>query len=40
MSHWMELDPNSGRFVGDYAQQGNALIRREYRSGYAVEEIT
>lgn len=40
MSHWMELDPKTGRFVGDYAQQGNALIRREYRSGYAVEEIT
>jgi hypothetical protein len=40
MSHWMELDPKTGRFVGQYAQQGNALIKRQYREGFAVPQIS
>ncbi len=39
MSHWMELDTKTGRFVGQYAEQGNALIKRQYRAGYAVPQI-
>jgi predicted dehydrogenase len=39
MSHWMELDTKTGRFVGKYAEQGNALIKRQYRAGYAVPQI-
>ena len=39
MSHWMELDPKTGRFVGQYADQGNALLKRQYRKGYEVEQI-
>ena len=39
MSHWMDLDPKTGRFVGQYADQGNALLKRQYRSGYEVPQI-
>ncbi|MFM8572924.1 MAG: Gfo/Idh/MocA family protein [Pirellula sp.] len=38
MSHWMQLDTKTGRFVGQYADQANALIKRQYRNGYAVPE--
>jgi hypothetical protein len=34
----MQLDTKTGRFVGQYADQANALIKRQYRNGYAVPE--
>jgi hypothetical protein len=40
MSHWMDLDPKTGRFVGQYAQQGNALIKRQYREGFEVPQVS
>ena len=40
MSHWMDLDPKTGRFVGAYAEQGNALIKRQYRTGFEVPKIS
>lgn len=39
MSSWMELSPETGRFVGEHAQAGNAWIKRQYREGFAVPEI-
>jgi hypothetical protein len=35
---WVTLDPQQERFVGDFADQANALVRREYRPGFAVPE--
>ena len=39
MSPMLELDTESGRFVGDRAEIANQLIKREYRAGYEVPEL-
>lgn len=38
MSPWLELDPATGRFVGDHAEAANKLLRREYRAPFVVPE--
>jgi predicted dehydrogenase len=38
MSHWMELSPQTGRFVGALAAAGNALIKRQYRAPFTVPD--
>ena len=37
---WVSLDPNHGRFVGDFADGANALSRREYRAPFVVPDLT
>ncbi len=37
---WVSLDANHGRFVGDFADAANELLRREYRSPFVVPELT
>ena len=39
LSHWLELDPQSSRFVGEHAVAGNAWIKRQYREPYSVPSI-
>lgn len=38
MSPWLELDPATGRFVGENAEVANRLLRREYRAPFVVPE--
>ena len=37
---WVTLDPDKGRFTGDFADAANQLSRREYRKPYVVPELT
>jgi predicted dehydrogenase len=39
MSRWMELDPATGRFTGEHAEEGNRWWKRVYRAPYEVPEI-
>jgi len=39
MSPWLELDPKTGRFIGEFADRGNACLRRTYRTPFVVPEI-
>ena len=39
LSPVLELDTESGRFVGDHANRANRFIKREYREGYEVPEL-
>ncbi|TWU36222.1 Gfo/Idh/MocA family protein [Novipirellula artificiosorum] len=39
LSPMLELDPETERFVGEHAEAGNALLKRQYRSGYEVPQI-
>jgi predicted dehydrogenase len=36
---WVTLDPGSEQFVGEFAEQANALSRRRYREPFVVPEI-
>ncbi len=36
---WVTMDPNAEEFVGDFADQANALSRRKYREPFIVPEI-
>ena len=40
MSPWLELDPSTGKFVGEHAEKGNRWLRREYREGFVVPQLT
>jgi predicted dehydrogenase len=35
---WLEMDPESERFVGEFSAQANALVTREYRKPFVVPE--
>lgn len=35
---WVTFDAQHERFVGEYADEANALCRRQYRPGFAVPE--
>lgn len=37
---WVTLDPKAGVFVGDMADQANALSRRDYRKPFVVPELS
>lgn len=39
LSPMLELNTDSGRFVGDQADHANKFIKREYREGYEVPEL-
>jgi hypothetical protein len=39
MSTWMEMDPTTGRFVGEGSNRANAFLRRSYRAPFEVPEI-
>ena len=39
LSPMLELNTDSGRFVGDDAEKANKFIKREYRQGYEVPEL-
>lgn len=39
MSAWLDLDPKTGRFIGDSADRANALWKREYRPGFVVPDL-
>ncbi|MEM7781788.1 MAG: Gfo/Idh/MocA family oxidoreductase [Planctomycetota bacterium] len=39
LSSVLELDLESGRFIGESADQANPYIKREYRKGYEVPEL-
>jgi hypothetical protein len=36
---WLSFDPEQECFVGDFAEQADALSRREYRVPFAVPRI-
>jgi hypothetical protein len=36
---WVTMDPSAEEFVGDFAEQANALSRREYREPFVVPEL-
>jgi hypothetical protein len=36
---WVTMDPSAEEFVGDFAEQANALSRREYREPFVVPEM-
>lgn len=36
---WMTMDPDSDKFVGEFAEQANGLSRRDYRKPFVVPEI-
>lgn len=36
---WVTFDPKQERFVGDFADQANKLVQREYRPPFAVPKI-
>jgi hypothetical protein len=36
---WLTFDPDRERFVGPSAEEGNRLVRREYREPFAVPEV-
>jgi hypothetical protein len=40
ISSMLELDPDSGRFIGEGSEAANKWLKREYRKGYEVPEIT
>ncbi len=37
---WVTLDPSEERFVGEFAEQANALSRRKYREPFVVPRIS
>jgi hypothetical protein len=37
---WVSLDAKQGRFVGDFADAANELLRRDYRAPFVVPELT
>lgn len=37
---WLSFDPKQGRFIKGFADQANALCRRQYRKPYVVPELT
>tara|TARA_R110002073_G_scaffold1987_4_gene13957 strand:+ start:8143 stop:9582 length:1440 start_codon:yes stop_codon:yes gene_type:complete len=39
LSPILELDPETEQFVGEHAEAGNALLKRQYRTGYEVPEL-
>ena len=39
LSPMMELNPESGRFIGKESKRANGFIKREYRAGYEVPEL-
>jgi predicted dehydrogenase len=36
---WLSFDPDQEKFVGDFAEQANALAQREYRAPFIVPKI-
>lgn len=40
LSPMLTIDPDTDMFVGDHADDANAFIKRTYRAGYEVPEIT
>ncbi len=40
LSPMLELDADTGRFVGNQSGMANKLIKREYREGYEVPELS
>jgi hypothetical protein len=38
MSPWLDLDQKTGRFRGEFAERGNACLRRTYRAPFIVPE--
>ena len=39
MSDWLRIDADTGRFTGAGSDRANALLRRDYRSGFEVPAI-
>lgn len=39
MSPWLDLDQKTGRFLGEFADRGNACLRRTYRAPFEVPEV-
>jgi hypothetical protein len=37
---WVHFDETQGRFVGDFADAANGLLRREYRKPFEVPDLT
>ena len=35
---WLTLDPKSERFTGDWSQEANLLVKRDYREPYVIRE--
>jgi hypothetical protein len=35
---WLEVDPESERFVGEFSAQANELVTRKYREPFVVPE--
>jgi predicted dehydrogenase len=35
---WLTLDPKSERFTGDWSQEANLLVKRNYREPYVIRE--
>ena len=40
MGPWLSFDPDGERFIGEFADQANALSRREYREPFTVPEVS
>ena len=39
LSPMLTMDPAQEKFVGEHADQGNPLLKRQYRDGYVVPEL-
>ena len=39
MGPWVTLDPKQERFVGEFADQANQLLRKEYRKPFVVPQL-
>ena len=40
LSHVLQFEPNSGRFIGPHAATANSYLKRQYRPPFVVPEIT
>ena len=40
LSHMLTIDPETEQFVGDHAESGNKFLKRQYRKGYEVPDLS
>ena len=40
LSPQLTIDPETGRFVGDGMDYANSLLKREYRKGFEVPDLS
>ena len=40
LSHILTIDPDTEQFVDNHAELGNKFLKREYRKGYEVPDLS